>query len=331
MPLWVTRLLRILGLLALLVAYGTLAFHLTEGVSLYDSLYWTVTVLSTVGFGDITPITAVGKAVFMSLAVGGITLFGYAVTQLGSLFLETELDKVLRRTLLGGSERKMRDHVVILGWNAETSVAYEELRVNKIPTVVVVEEEQTARRLSRRNISAVVGDPRRERTLQEARLNDARGLLVALEDDTRSLMAVLAARKVSKTVPIIVRIHNSELAGLFYQAGATRVIDTGRISGLVLASAVFEPLVAHILEDLAGAAEGLDLVEFSVPEAADGKTLAELRIKEDTNAYVLCVRRGTELHPNPPLSFQLRKGDVVVLLGTAEEITKARQRLMGTV
>ncbi|MBM1154812.1 NAD-binding protein, partial [archaeon] len=187
MPLWVTRLLRILGLLALLVAYGTLAFHLTEGVSLYDSLYWTVTVLSTVGFGDITPTTAVGKAVFMSLAVGGITLFGYAVTQLGSLFLETELDKVLRRTLLGGSERKMRDHVVILGWNAETSVAYEELRVNKIPTVVVVEEEQTARRLSRRNISAVIGDPRRERTLQEARLNDARGLLVALEDDTRSL------------------------------------------------------------------------------------------------------------------------------------------------
>lgn len=60
-----------IGLIGLIV-YGTLAFSYFEKINYFDSLYWTITVLSTVGFGDITPSTLPRKIIFMSLVLFGL-------------------------------------------------------------------------------------------------------------------------------------------------------------------------------------------------------------------------------------------------------------------
>ena len=88
-----------------LVFVSTVTFSYLEGRTLFDSLYWTITVISTVGFGDITPHTVAGKLLFMFDAVSGISTYIYLITSWQSSLVEARLEKKLWK-LTEESERK---------------------------------------------------------------------------------------------------------------------------------------------------------------------------------------------------------------------------------
>ncbi len=324
---WLTRLLRISLILVLLIVFGTVTFSLIEKKSLFDSLYWTITVLSTVGFGDITPTTVSGKVAFMALAIGGITAFGYAVTQLTELLIEVKVHDVLRRLTYGEGRRKMKDHVVMLGWNNMLASTYNELRIHDIDVLVIVDTEDLYRRLSSEGIQAILGDPTKEATLQRAEVDAARAVVISLNDDSKALMAVLAVRRVSKKVNIITTMDNTDLVELFVQAGANSVIDVNNISGRLVANRVAEPTASEVLENLASAADGLDLQELRVNGGLRGRSLKELSLKERYNVVAVALRRGEELIFNPDDREVLQEGDVLVVMGRTSDLPRAIREL----
>jgi voltage-gated potassium channel len=81
--------------LLLLITSSTLIFSFVEKHSLFDSFYWTITVLSTVGFGDITPHTSIGKTLFIFVAFSGINTYIYLITSWQSSLVEARLEKKL--------------------------------------------------------------------------------------------------------------------------------------------------------------------------------------------------------------------------------------------
>ena len=78
-----------------LVFVSTVAFSYVEKHTLFDSLYWTITVLTTVGFGDITPHTALGKLLFIFDAISGISTYVYLITSWQSSLVEARLERKL--------------------------------------------------------------------------------------------------------------------------------------------------------------------------------------------------------------------------------------------
>jgi len=78
-----------------LTCLSTLVFSYVEKHTLFDSFYWTVTVFSTVGFGDITPHTTVGKTLFIFDAISGITTYVYLITSWHTSLIEARLEKKL--------------------------------------------------------------------------------------------------------------------------------------------------------------------------------------------------------------------------------------------
>ena len=95
-----------LGFFVALVCFSTLAFSFVEKHTLFDSLYWTITVISTVGFGDITPHTEIGKVLFMVDAVSGINVYIYLITSWQASLIEERLERRLWKT--AESEAKAR-------------------------------------------------------------------------------------------------------------------------------------------------------------------------------------------------------------------------------
>ena len=81
--------------LVLLVIASTLIFAIVEKHSAFDSFYWTITVITTVGFGDITPHTVVGKVLFIFDAISGITTYIYLITSWQSSLVEARLERKL--------------------------------------------------------------------------------------------------------------------------------------------------------------------------------------------------------------------------------------------
>lgn len=70
-----------LAFFAALVCFSTVVFSYVEKHTLFDSFYWTVTVISTVGFGDITPHTQIGELLFIFDALSGINIYIYLITR----------------------------------------------------------------------------------------------------------------------------------------------------------------------------------------------------------------------------------------------------------
>jgi len=309
--------------LGVLLVYGTVTFSFYEGLDWFDSLYWTVTVLSMVGFGDITPSTQGGKIVFMSLAFFGLALYGYIISSITSFIAGERLIGVLSEVLVLRRRRVgLEDHVIIIYWNRLSHYIYGQLKTNDVKSVVVVKSEEVGRELSDEGITVVVGSYTREETLIKAGIDKARAVILAQEDASERLISLLKVRKLSKDVDVIVVSHEEEMEDVFLQAGATKVANISDIGGRDEASYVFEPNVAETLLDLAEAETGLDLTEHRIPDKLDGRSLSDLRRMGMRGAVVL-VKRGDHKYYYPDDSFTVKGGDVLILLGLKEDVASS--------
>jgi voltage-gated potassium channel len=93
----------------LLTCLSTLVFSFVEKHTLFDAFYWTITVFSTVGFGDITPHTTIGKLLFIFDAISGITTYVYLITSWQTSLIEARLErKFWKLTQMDSIERPSR-------------------------------------------------------------------------------------------------------------------------------------------------------------------------------------------------------------------------------
>jgi voltage-gated potassium channel len=89
-----------------LTCLSTLIFSYVEKHSLFDAFYWTITVFSTVGFGDITPHTMIGKILFIFDAISGITTYVYLITSWQASVIEARLERKLWKIAEADSNAK---------------------------------------------------------------------------------------------------------------------------------------------------------------------------------------------------------------------------------
>ena len=320
-----TRLLRfirrisppIIGL-ALLVTIGTLLFSYLENISLFDAFYWTIVVVSTVGFGDITPHTFGGKLLFMFLVIFGLAFFGYFLSLITSIVAEEKLSKILYGYLLPDGGKRYKEHAVILGWSVLTRYIVQELKANGVRYLIVVDDESLGKKLRMDGYNSVVGNIEDPRFMDSIGLANARAVIVSSMDVSSTIINVLRVRRFSKDVPIIVLSTDPELNGVISEAGATYIVNGYDIIGRLMANYVFEPDAAYVATDLLSKGN-LDLVEAKVGEGFTGYSIGDIKAR-GLKSDIILIRRGDEYIVNPKDDFKLNSGDRVVLIGISDEL-----------
>jgi Trk K+ transport system NAD-binding subunit len=217
----------------------TVVFHTWTNLSLVDAVYFTVTVITTTGFGDIsllqapTPLKLYG--VFVMLAGAATLAMLYAVIA----------DMVLRKRLeemLGHRPRRMQDHVVVVGLG---HVGYRtvEALLEMGEQVAVVERDPQSRFVEdlRGRTAVVIGDARREHTLEAADMGRAKAVAVLTEDDLLNLEVGLQAQQMHPDIRLVLRTFDKELAEKFKKAlGIPHIL-----SGSAVAAPVFVQTLRH--------------------------------------------------------------------------------------
>lgn len=323
----VRRLWMIVIALSILIAMGAIAFHLVERLDPFTALYLTITILSTVGFGDVVPVTPTGRVIYMGLVLVGIGIFGYAVSSIASLMAERSVFKLAKGFFFLGGEEKLKDHIIVVGWNPISRSLSDELRVNGEKVLVIVDRDEEAREASKAGYDALVGSPLEESTYRSARINHAKAVVLTGEDHSGNLMAVLRIRDLNRDIPVVVTCDNDLMKSLFYRAGATRVVNLAGISGRILASYIFEPAVAEVLSDLVEAETGLDVRQV-IFRAGGSMSLGDLR-RRGLRSPVLMVVRGDERHYYPSDEFEMKPGDLLILAGLREDLDSDERLLSG--
>ncbi len=314
-------------LMVMTLVYATLFRHLMlvlEGreFSFIAGIYWTLTVMTTLGFGDITFHTDLGYAFAALVTISGV-VFLLIILPFGiiSLFVAPWIEQRLRYRPMISLPAETRNHVLIFGINPTTRALIHKLQSRKTPFVVVTDDYHQSLDLEREGkIRVACGAATDRKLLSALRIEAARYVLATL-GDTENTNLCLTVRSMCKT-PIAAVVDDAEHIELLRLAGADQAIPVQKIIGRNLGiRATTCGALAHVI----GAFGALKIAEIPVygsPFA--GKTLGEAKIRQQTGLTVVGVwRRG--LFEVPSRDTLLHPDSLAVLAGTKEQLGRLEE------
>jgi voltage-gated potassium channel len=179
-PTLLRRLRVVLVLVVILIASGTTGYMLLEGWSLHDALYMTVITLSTVGYGEVRPLTRPGELFTILMIFGGVGVLAYSFSTVTDYIVAGELQGYLRRRRTERTITRMQEQTIICGYGRVGRQVVEELHANNVQMVVIDNDHGLATELEHLGIPFVPGDASDDPVLIQAGLERAAGLCVCL-------------------------------------------------------------------------------------------------------------------------------------------------------
>lgn len=299
-----------------LLAVGTAGYKLIEGWSWHDALFMTVITLSTVGYGEVRPLSGIGELftiVLILLGVGGVA---YTFSTLADYFIAGELNGILQRQRMARTISKLRNHYIICGYGRVGQQVVQGLRANRYDVVVIDSTDNCVAEFEKEGIHYVIGDAASDPILQQAGIERASGLCTCLPNDATNVFVVLSARTFNPNLFIISRSNQPESERKLRIAGANQVINPYLITGHRMAAQLLHPSVVEFLDVIMRSGE----LELRIEEIKIGPASA-------MNGRTLAVRRHDgKLFTYLPAEFTLESGDVLVGLGTQPQLSLLAQQ-----
>lgn len=309
--------------LVLLMLVYTVVFHelqAREGrdYTWFTGFYWTLTTMTTLGYGDIVFTGDLGRLFSMCVLLTGLTTL---IIVLPVAFVEFIYRPWLSAHSIARAPRMLdpsfRDHVIITHHDEVTSSLAARLNQYGNDYVFIISDLDDALRLHDQGLNVVYGDLDNSETYQHANVDQA-ALVVATGKDTQNTSIAFTIRNINQAISILATANSPDSVDILELAGCTHVIQLGQQMGQLLARlASSVDSMSHVLgnvEDLMVADAGI------VDTPLIGKTLRETRLRELTGVTVVGVwERGSfrVIAPDTPLTERM----ILVLLGTESQIT----------
>jgi len=300
--------------LVAVVALGVAGYMLLEGWSFFDSLYMTVTTMTTVGFREVRPLDASGRAFTLALIVLGVGVALVGISLTAAVIAEAEIGGATRRKRMDKRIDALRDHFIVCAYGRVGRAAVRELQAAGLPFVVADPKEDLREQMEADGIPFIVDDPSNATVLRQAGVERARGLICAVDSDATNVYITLSARSVNPSLFIVARASERGTAETLERAGANRVVSPFVSSGRHMVRMAQDPTIVDLFDEGSGAATAIAVQEHVV---AAGSALEGRSATEAGNA-VLAVRRvdGTTI-ARPAGDVVLAAGDVVLVLDSA--------------
>jgi Trk K+ transport system NAD-binding subunit len=315
-------LLRYVGFLSLLVALYSVLFHWIMALEGRDhswltGLYWTLTVMTTLGFGDITFESDLGRTFSIVVLLSGVVLLLIVLPfTFIRLFFAPWLEAQVRHAAPRELDEAVAGHVVIAAWDVVAPGLVRRLRLHGIPYVVIEPDALAAARLHQEEVSVVNGDFDARETFEKAGAARAR-LVVANREDTSNTNIVLTAREVAPGVPIVATADSDDSIDVLQLSGASHVLPLKRRLGELL---VHRVNTGHAQAHVIGRYRNLLLAEFTVHRTGfAGKTIQETGLREAIGVNFVGVWQRGRLQPARP-DLRLSESCVPVVIGARQQI-----------
>jgi voltage-gated potassium channel len=322
----VGRLFLAIAVLLALVLIGTVGFHYIEGWAWFDGFYMTLTTMATVGYGEIHPLSHIGRIFNSFLIVASVIGAGFTIATFSQALLEFEFGKVFGRRRMERELAKLSGHYIICGAGRVGRTVAREIRDHGQNCVIIEKDPARARWAEEEKIPVIVGNASSEEILLKARIDRASGFVAAVNSDAENLYIILTARGFRSDLQIIARASEEEATSKLLRAGATQVISPYFFVGRRIAHLFLRPNVLDFI-DTAFGNERLDIEigEVKIPERSVlvGKNLADSMIRQQAGVIVLAVKNAEgKLAFNPAANSVIRAGDCLIVIGGDDRLKK---------
>ena len=325
----------LIAILAVILA-GSIGYYILFGgqANFIDCIFMTVISLTSVGYGEVLQITgnATAQIFTMILIIFGMGVLLYGLSSMTALLVEGDLTGILRKKHMNKEIKKLHNHYIVCGGGETGYPLLEELVKNREQVVLIeLDEEGIERCRQVKGLLYVKGDATDDRNLLAAGIDRAAGIIIALPSDKDNLYITMTARMLKKDIRIITKMINQKLMPKLKKAGADSVVSPNFIGALRMASEMIRPEAVDFLDSmLRNSKQDLRIHQIRLPAQSnvEGKRISESGIKDTFNLLILGAKQNSEeIEFNPSSSQVLREGMTLIVMGTVEDIAKARKSL----
>ncbi|PKM11055.1 MAG: potassium channel protein [Gammaproteobacteria bacterium HGW-Gammaproteobacteria-3] len=297
---------------------------------LFDAFYWAVVTLAAVGYGDITPQTTGGKWVTIALILSGIWVLSFFT----SIIVAALQDKLhsLRENKILTELARYDNFVIICGFGRVGQEIARQLFKDGQKFVIIDNDENHVMTAKQRGFLALHNDASQNEVLENAGINHgAAAVLCTTGDDVSNVYIALTCRALNPQIQIVSRVNNNANIKKLYQAGANSVVQPYEIAGMLTAEYVGQPVAFEAIMGILNEEKQTLMATLEVyPDSLlENQKIETLDFKQ-RKLTLLGVISSNPVHQkrrsrypvhnqhfyfNPEPDFQLRSGDIVVVLG----------------
>jgi len=317
------ELLTLIALLAFVVTTAGIALYVLEEqinpniTSLFDALYLALVTMSTVGYGDISPVTNEGKVIAMVSIISGLGLISFVTSVIVTAFSEKLIE--LKENRIVEQIQKSKQFLIICGYGQLTKMFLRQEESKEYNYIILDKNQEKVDLAIADGHNTIKADASRHEVLDKLVLKEYDVTILCLTNsDIENIYITLGAKIVDPTVEVIARANDEALYDKFVRAGADHILMPNSVANTMLISAITQPTIYKAVDSILTSKNIAKIDEMILYE---GNNLINQRVEDiDFKSYKLLligIQRGKEtpfmLNPEDDVIFE--KNDVIILMG----------------
>lgn len=313
---------------------GVLGYRYVAGYEWIDAVYMTVITITTVGYGEVNPLTPEAKIFTVILILCSVVIVGYAIAVITEYIISRNTYLTLKNRRVQKQINNLNHHIIVCGYGRNGRQAVEKLRAYNKPFVIIERDDEIISRYEDAHTLFVKGNANEDETLLGAGIERAKTLISALPDDADNLFVVLSARQLNGSLKIISRAEYETSQKKLKLAGADNVIMPNRIGGDHMASLVVHPDLIEFLDNLSvvGEEDSINVEEISFEQVCpDNKpaTIKAIDLRYKTGCTIIGYKAPSGKYiVNPSAEKVIEEGSKLIVIGRPEQIKKLHETFM---
>lgn len=305
---------------------GTIGYRILENWPVLDAFYMSFITLTTIGFSETHSLSAQGRVFTVIFAFVGIGIVAFTAARGAQLLIAGAM---IRQRQRARRIRNMRDHYVICGFGrVGQDVAAALAKADK--TVVIIDlSEKRFQSASDQGFLTVLGDATQESTLRSAGVENAKGLIALLPDDSLNVYVTLVGREINSELFILSRAYDLASRKRLIRAGATQAVAPSHVGASRIVQVILRPIVDQFISNVLKSGDlelNIEQIRVSTQSYLAGKTLGDIQFRDNFKAIVTCILKAPEMTMRfPPGPDDLiEAGDMLLVLASKEMLEQLK-------
>ncbi len=290
-------------------------------ISWKNALWYSFVTITTVGYGDLSPVTEGGRIVGIIIMIFGIGILGLFTANIASIFIVKKMkeDK-------GMHSFEFENHLIICEWNHRTRDIIHELRLDdRLDTTnIILIAEIEAKPIDDENLYFIQGGVTEE-NLKRANLRKAKTVLILGDDhldtnarDAKAVLSTLTVESINPAVYSIVELVNEANVKHCERANADEIIVGSEFSSKLISRATLDHGISKVLSELLSSRFGNDLFKIPVPASMRGQSFIDIftEMKRSNSSIILAVQKNKDgaVISNPPVDYRVEADDYLIVI-----------------
>lgn len=298
--------------------------------SYFDAVYWALITISTVGYGDIVPITPEGKFVTLILIMNGFLVIAVS-TSIVTTGLSERMESI-KQNRVENEVKKLDSYIIICGYNAMSINLIHELQRVRQKFLVIDNNEDKIKKAKEKNLLALKGDATNMDFLESIVLKKkARTIIALTEDDATNFSIVLGSRTLNSDITIITLVNTSEVENKLKLAGADFILNPNQINAFVASEYIGQPVAFEAIdgillnEDISAEVDEMEIISGM---NIVGKSINSIEFEEYnlTLIGVINSANNNEFVFNPTNhEYMINEKDIFILIGYKQSLADLKK------